>query len=412
MVLDLVRPLSFVVATLLASSAGRAKPPFAEWRFERTVTLDTTAEGAGVQGDVRAYPLAIALDAECFDFTQARPDGADLRFASADGSPLPHAIEHWDAAVGSALVWVKLDLVKGNDARQSFRMYWGNAKAQPSSDSGAVFDTKEGFVAVWHLDEEGNSEASGYRDATANGAHATGVNLKAGSRVPARVGRGVQLAYAEQQWIQLENEKRKLFDLTDRLTFSIWAKARSYSNRGEDKSTPGYETMMAKGDNSWRLQMFGIPEWHKPPRHLLEMCVEKAPKGDLCVVGKTEMPAGAWHHLAVVHDHPKAKLYVDGVLDASDTFDEPWTSGDHPVGLGNQSQWPVKAGRFWDGVLDEARVLGVAKGDDGSSSTTRASARGRSSYGSARRWIDGTDPLPPGSIGQRVRSHPRGATAR
>lgn len=118
--------------------------------------------------------------------------------------------------------------------------------------------------------------------------------------------------------------------------------------------------MFAKGDNSWRIQKFGPRDWHKPPADLLEICVEKAPKGDLCVVGKTDMVTGKWFHFTGVHDHPQAKLYVNGVLDKVETFDEPWTSGDHPVGIGNQSQFPER-GRAWDGVLDEARVIGAVK---------------------------------------------------
>jgi hypothetical protein len=346
----------------LLSVAPSAWPAdaFSQWRYERTITLDTTPSGAAVAGDVKAYPLALHLDANNFDFKQAAADGRDLRFARPDGTPLSCAIESWDVASRSAAVWVKLD-VKGNDAAQSFVLYWGNDKAEAHCESSTVFDTKDGFVGVWHLSEEGNTDADGYKDATANAAHGTGVNLKPGTRTDARVGKGVSLEYTEQQWIKIESDKRKLFDVTDKTTYSIWAKADSWSNRGEDKSTPGYETMMAKGDNSWRIQMFGISEWHKPPQHLLEICLEKAPKGDMCVVGTTDMKLGEWYHFAGVHEHPKARFYVNGVLEKEDTFDFPWSSGDHPVGIGNQSQWPVKAGRFWDGALDEARVMGVAK---------------------------------------------------
>jgi len=61
-----------------------------------------------------------------------------------------------------------------------------------------------------------------------------------------------------------------------------------------------------------------------------------------------------------VHDYPKARLYVNGVLDKEETFAVPWRSDDHAVGIGNQSQFPDK-GRQWDGVLDEARVMNVAR---------------------------------------------------
>ena len=352
--------LGAALAPLASFAADTPPADLKAWRYERTITLDTTAAGAGVAGDVKGYPLALTFDAASFDFSQAKDDGGDLRFARPDGTPLPHVVESWDRAGKSGAVWVKLD-VKGNDDTQGLVVYWGNAQAPAASDSSAVFDTKDGFIGVWHLDEDGNVQEDGYKDATRNAAHGTGVNLKAGSRVDARVGKGTLLRYADQQWIKLENDKRKLFDVTRNVTFSIWAKADGFLNRGEDKSTPGYETMMAKGDNSWRLQTFGVPEWHKPPAELLEICVEKDPKGDLCVVGKTDMKTGTWYHFVGVHDHPQAKLYVNGVLEKADTFDVPWSSGDHPVGLGNQSQWPVKAGRFWHGVLDEARVMGVSK---------------------------------------------------
>jgi hypothetical protein len=118
--------------------------------------------------------------------------------------------------------------------------------------------------------------------------------------------------------------------------------------------------MMAKGDNSWRLQKFGVRDWHKPPRDLVEICVEQPRRGDLCVVGKTDMVTDTWFHFVGVHDFPHVRLYVNGVLEREETFDVNWISGDHPVGLGNQSQFPEQ-GRSWDGELDEARVMQVVK---------------------------------------------------
>lgn len=333
------------------------------WPHSRPIRLDTTSGGADVAGDVRDYPLAVRLDASTLDFAQARPDGADIRFSRDGGDPLPHAIELWDAAARKALVWVKLD-VKGNDATQSFLLHWGNPNATDTSDSKAVFATGEGFAGVWHFGEEGNTREGGYRDATANEAHATGVRLDAGAQAEGRLGKGLRLRHAQEQWAKVDGDKRRLFDLTTRGTLSIWAKATAYLNKGRpapNKSTPGYETMFAKGDNSWRLQKFGIRDGHDPKADLVEMCVEgSSPKADLCVVGTTDAVPGQWFHYVAVHDFPEARLYVNGVLEAVDTFDLNWTSGDHPVGIGNQSQFPER-GRFWDGVLDEARVLNVPK---------------------------------------------------
>jgi hypothetical protein len=358
--------IALAAVVLLGAARAHAADDLAAWRYLRVIKLDTTAAGANVKGDVRNFPVLVRLDASNFDFAQAKPDGSDLRFAaSKGGTALPHSVEHWNRAASTGVVWVKLDLVKGASRTQSFVMHWGNPAAADGSDSKAVFATKEGFVGVYHLDEDGSTAEGGYKDATGNEAHMTGVNLKPGARAEGRIGPALSLDYAAAQWVKLDHPKKKrLFDLTTRATVSIWARARAYRNKGDEarKALPGYETMFAKGDNSWRLQKFGIRDWHKPPADLIEMCVEKPPSGDLCVVGKTDMTTGRWYQVVAVHDFPRARIYVNGALEKTDTFDVNWISGDHPVGIGNQSQFPDK-GRQWDGLLDEARVLEVAKDD-------------------------------------------------
>ncbi len=356
---------AFAAVTLVAVPSIAAED-LGRWRYYRTLKLDTTAKGANVKRDVKSFPVAVLLNASNFDFTQAKSDGSDLRFSkTSKGEPIPHALEYWDKAGQTAALWVKLDVVEGNSRAQSFIMHWGNAEAADAGDARVVFEVKEGFVGVYHLNEEGNVAEGGYKDATANEAHMTGINLKSGARVDGRVGKGLLLTYGQVQWVKLDHpRKKRLFDLTTKGTFSIWARASSYQNKGnkEIRALPGYETMFAKGDNSWRLQKFGVRDWHKPPSDLIEMCVEQPPSADLCVVGKTDLVTGQWFQVVAVHDFPKAKLYVNGVLEKESTFDVNWISGDHPVGIGNQSQFPEK-GRQWDGILDEARALNVAKDD-------------------------------------------------
>lgn len=326
---------AFAILWMLATEV--VAEDFAKWRYYRAIQLNTSATGATVSGDVRNFPVAVALSADNFDFNQAKADGADLRFSvEQNGATLPYHIESWVRTNQSALVWVKVPVVRGNSADQKIFMHWGNEAMNDAGDSKAVFDTKDGFVAAWHLADEGSMEDGGYKDATANAAHGTGVNMARSSRVDARVGRGALFRYSANQWIRIGGTKRTTFDITNQLTFSIWAKAYSYGNKGDPatRALPGYETMFAKGDNSWRLQKFGIRSWHKPPAELIEICVEPPPRADLCVVGRTDMVTNHWFHFVGVHDHA--------------------------VGIGNQSQFPDK-GRSWDGVLDEARVLNVVK---------------------------------------------------
>ncbi len=297
------------------------------WSHRMAVRLNTTASGAGITGDVAQYPLAVFLRADNFPFSAAIANGADIRFSETpDGPFLPHSIEWWDPAAKEALIWVRMPLVKGNSHNQQLFIHWGNKSAAMADRSHEVFPVGDGFTGVWHLQEPGNTLPDGYADATANEAHATGVNMMPYNTVNGVLGKAQRFRYKEKQWIKVDSDKRKLFDQVEHLTFSIWAYADAYANAGDEakRVLPGYETLFAKGDNSWRLQKFGIRSWHQPEADLIEICVERAsPRGDLCVVGKTDMRLKQWYHITGVHDFPYVHLYVNGKLEKTEKFDTP-----------------------------------------------------------------------------------------
>jgi hypothetical protein len=344
--------LSVIYVFLMVTSV--CGQDFAKSRFRQVLELNTSAAGANVKGDVYNFPVAVVLNEENFNFMEANRDGSDLRFSKAkDTGLIAHSVEHWDRENKTALVWLKVD-ISGNKAGQPVYMHWGDVAAQNIGDSKAVFSNKEGFVSVWHLSEPGDTTAGHYKDATASNANGTGINIKKGYAVNGRLGKAAAFVNADKGWIRIDSGDRKIFDLTNKMTFSIWAMANSYPNKG------GYETMFAKGDNSWRLQKFGIKSWHNPPADLIEICVEEPPRADLCLVGKTDMAPKKWFHIVAVHDYPTLRLYVNGVLDNTANLQTNWVSDNHPVGIGNQSQFPGN-GRSSDGILDEARVYNVPK---------------------------------------------------
>jgi hypothetical protein len=327
------------------------------FKYARAVKMNTAAGGANVAGNVDNFPVAVVLDASSFDFSQAKDHGEDVRFAKADGTLLPYAIESWDRAAQAAAIWVKVDRVLGNNDAQSFQMHWGSAGALDAGDSKAVFDTKDsGFVGVWHLDEEGNSEPLGYKDASANEAHATGVLMAPGSRVAGRVGKGTLLqnskADPKEQWIKVDSEKRTSLNTTPgAITVSLWALARSFPARS---TIGGYETIISKGDTSWTLQRRGENnDWE---------CCTRVPAYHSCAISKTKTALDTWFHFAIVFANPTQTLYINGLKDATAT-DQGWLMGDHPLGLGQQTQ-SLNGKRNWDGILDEARVANVARSAD------------------------------------------------
>lgn len=339
---------------IAAGLCGRAEAQgMSAWTRQAKVVLNTSATGANVAGDVAKFPVAVRLTSANFDFTQARPDGADLRFTTEAGAALPYEIEQWDAAAKLATIWVKAD-IKGNNATQAINMHWGNASAASESNSKAVFAKEDGWVGAWHMNEAGNTTAGGYKDATANEAHGTGTNLPATATAQCITGRCPEFDHAQKRSINIGGEKAKLFNITQKLTFSIWVKAKSYAE--------AYVTMFAKGDKSWRVQMFGIYTWGSHNgKYLTEMCVQTGQGDGACLEHHNdEVKPNQWRLLTVVHDYPRTAYYIDMNKVTGNPGGE-WWSGEYDVGIGWQSQYKA---RWYTGNLDEARVLNVVKDDN------------------------------------------------
>jgi biopolymer transport protein ExbB len=331
---------------------GPGGPTTTDWVHSKVITLDTTSTGANVAEDVAKYPLAVMLDKTRFDFTQSQANGADIRFFDSTGKALPHHIELWDREAGAAAIWVLLDVVKGNSKDQTITMKWGHGTAPDISDSKAVFKKEDGFVGVWHLNEDGNTTADGYKDASSHEAHGTGVGMVPGSRVNARIGKGVHLENPTGQdtarWIKVEGEKATQFNPGPPITASLWVMGNSYP-------IYSYETMMSKGDTSWTLQKVRYSSGQG-----YQSCV-RTPGYHLCAYnfGRQPLVTKQWLHVVLVLQEPRMTIYINGQLNASANAG-PWNKGAHPLGIGNQTQ-ALGGRRQWDGLIDEARVMQVAR---------------------------------------------------
>ena len=134
-----------------------------DWAYNTKVYVNTTATGANSTSDVTQFPAAGAPLAANFNFSQANSDGSDLRFADTAGNLLAYEIERFDATNKAAEVWVLLPTVNGNNNSQWFKMYWGKGTATSLSSGSSVFLTPDGFSGVWHMGEDGNTTAGGYR---------------------------------------------------------------------------------------------------------------------------------------------------------------------------------------------------------------------------------------------------------
>lgn len=191
------------------------------WRYSHRLYLNTTALGANVTTDVMNFPVLVRLTSANFDFSQAKINGADIRFTKPDNTFLPYEIERWDATNKAAEIWVKVDTVHGNDSTQFFIMHWGSQIASDSSNSAAVFDTSAGFSAVWHLGDESDS----IHDATIN----TFNGKNSGSAVDTGM-IGNSRSFSNGNYIKVPG----LINSPSTVTLSAWVKSDTYVEPGQD----------------------------------------------------------------------------------------------------------------------------------------------------------------------------------
>jgi len=127
---------------------------YSGWQYKKQVKFDTTSSGADVSGNVSDFPVLVRLTSSGFDFSQAKDNGEDMRFADSDGTELSYQIERWDKTGQTADIWVLVPQVDGDSDTDYIEMYWGNSGATDESNGENVFQTNNDFAGVWHLNED------------------------------------------------------------------------------------------------------------------------------------------------------------------------------------------------------------------------------------------------------------------
>jgi len=309
---------------------GTASAQYAGWPHTGSIFLLTTPEGAGlpVAASVEDFPILVRLHRDFFDFSQAKPDGADIRF-SAEGKTLAYEVEEWDAAKGVASIWVRIPVIQGN-ARREIKMHWGKPDAASESSGAAVFNEGNGFVSVWHMNEPVKDEvgtlASTDKETTP----------LAGMIGPARHLAGGQGVFGGE-------------NITN---YPTGANA----NTTEAWFRPEKSNGTVVGWGNEQAQGKVVMQFRSPP-HVSMDCYFS----DANVAGASRIPMSEWVH--VVHTYRKgdARLYVNGVLDA--------TSKGQGAPLNIRSPARLWLGGWYYnydfvGDLDEVRVSKVVRSAD------------------------------------------------
>jgi len=322
-------PLAHTLALAFALTLSSQAEPYADWQHSAPLYLLTTQEGANLpaEASLEDFPVLVRLHNSFFDFAQARPGGQDLRFSSADGTPLAYQIELWDAAAGTAAIWVRVPLIRG-DERQRILAFWGHPDAPSESSGQAVFNASNGFLSVWHLGELIADEV-GTLTSTTRGT----------STVPGVVGQARHLAGGEGLFggEQIPDYPAGAADHTTAAWFRPQAPNSTIIGWGNEGGGRGSKV---------RMQL-------RSPPHL------RIDSDFSDVVAHQRIPLGGWVHVAYTHSGAtgEGRIYVDGQLAASATQTMDIKS---PARL-----WLGGWYHNYDfiGDLDEVRISQVARSD-------------------------------------------------
>jgi hypothetical protein len=329
----------FLIAFLLAAFAPRAllyaeaPDPLRDWKHSGTLAILTTPGGANLPASARVegFPVLVRLTSATFDFRQAQPNGGDIRF-SAEGKSLAFQIEAWDPRQGSAAIWVRVPIIKGNE-RQLITMHWGNADATSESNGAAVFDESNGYVVAMHLGDPVNP-----------------VKDEVGTVSPADAGTepiagmiGLARRFDDGRGIACGEAIAGLPVGSEPNTTQAWIRAEQVNT-----TVVGWGNEQGQGK-----VIMGV----RSPPHVRMDCYFS--NGN--VAGESRLPMSEWVHVVHTYAPGESRLYVNGRLDGVTTQKDP------PLNIRTPARMWI-GGWYGNyrlrGDIDEVRISNVARSAD------------------------------------------------
>ncbi|MBD3345714.1 MAG: DUF2341 domain-containing protein [Chitinivibrionales bacterium] len=337
--IDRLRTSVGLVAIISLSLFG-ADYPDSGWSAQAKIYLNTSSSGANVANPVYNFPVLIRLDSSNFNFSAAKSQGEDIRFTKSDSTkPLYYEIEEWDQTGKRAVLWVKVDTIRGGNSSQYIRMYWGNPNASSESNGASVFDSSNGFAGVWHLNESG---ALTKNDATGNGNNGKPENYNGNESIRGVINGADSLGNGE--YISIEQSSS--LALSGQLTISAWVKR---------SAVPG--VIFAKGLD------YKLYHTSNPTSDALVTLFINTSSGEKYLNLTSPIDTtGGWSYVTATVGPSERTIYYNGAsandIDGSVTI--PTTSTNAFIGAWNYNGM----NEFLEGPVDEVRVSSVARSDD------------------------------------------------
>jgi len=279
-------PILVTLAMLALLQSAPAQYP--GWQHSGSLFVLTTPEGANLPATAveENFPLLVRLDKGTFDFKQAQAMGEDVRFA-AEGKALAYQIDNWDVVNGTASLWVRIPVIKGN-ACQEVKMFWGKPDVKGESSGTAVFNESNGYLSVWHMDDPVKDEVGTVESKDSGTTPAAGMIGKSRHFEP---GKGISCG-----------DKIAVYPTgSSPHTTQAWFRA-------DQPNT----TVLAWGNEAAQGKV--MMQYESPP-HMNMACYFSGAD----VKGGSTLAAAQWVHVVHAFNNGDSRVYVNGVLDGVST---------------------------------------------------------------------------------------------
>ena len=287
------------------------------------------------------YPIHLHFDTgttpsstDLYAASQSAIKGDDFRIIYDNTTELSRFVQVFES--GRIDIWFDLQTSiapnPGSDGT-SYQLYYGNPSASdPPDDVNNVLppSNEANTVGLWHFQD---GIGSTFIDTSGNGNN--GVIYNGGWDLGGKFGTAAifngSSTYAE---IPASN----LFDLSN-FTIEGWFKL--YNNGTQLLLR---RRMATDGDEAYRME---IRDW-KLVGNI---------RGAINVTSQTQLVQGRWYHLAFTYDGQTARVYINGQLEASQTFTDGTPPSMGPVILGRNSA----NSDYMNGQLQGLRISNVAR---------------------------------------------------
>jgi len=289
-----------------------------EWANKKKYVVDTSPTGADIGSDVAQLPVLLRLHSGNFTFTEAKPDGSDLRFFAADAkTPLSYHIENFDAVNELANVWISLPKLTANSKTDAVVMVWGNPKALSGASAKATYDPS--YVLVQHFTQ-------GFKDATGNANHPQVTGIQALPSGPI----GAAGSFDGASKMAIEGSASFKLEPNSAFTLAAWIKPNAVDGGA----------VMRLGDTNKKLAVEMVGGFLQ------------VTSGKDLVRSSLAITPSVWQHIVVVLEASKATLYINGLAAGSGALTLTETNGNALIGEG------------FRGDMDELTVANSARSAD------------------------------------------------